>query len=59
VVAAELLLREPLDAARLNGAGLLVVAPPHRFEAEATDILAALAGRLGGLSGDVMRLVDE
>lgn len=45
-VAAELWIREPLDAARLNGCGLLVVNPPYRFEEEAAGILAALAGRL-------------
>ena len=47
VVAAELLLREPLDPARLNGCGLLVVNPPYRFEQEAAPILAALAGSPG------------
>ena len=35
IVAAELLFREPLDPARLNGCGLLVVNPPWRFEVEA------------------------
>ena len=59
LVACEMLLREPLDPARLNGAGMIVASPPYRFEMEAVDILAALAERLGGLSGDVIRLVDE
>ena len=48
VVAAELWLRAPVDAARLNGCGLIVVNPPFRFELEAPAILAALLDRLGG-----------
>ena len=62
VVAAELLLREPLDAARLNGSGLVVVNPPHRFEAEVAPILAALLDRLGdrepGEGTALLRLSD-
>jgi len=63
VVAVELWLREPLDAARLNGCGLLVVNPPFGFEAAAQERLAALLERLGaGESGQgvsVERLADE
>jgi 23S rRNA (adenine2030-N6)-methyltransferase len=63
LVTAELLLREPLDPARLNGCGMLVVNPPYRFEAEAAPILAALLDRLGarepGEGAEVIRLVDE
>jgi len=63
VVAAELLLREPLDPARLNGSGLLVVNPPWRFEAEAGPILAALLDRLGdrepGEGTALLRIADE
>jgi 23S rRNA (adenine2030-N6)-methyltransferase len=63
VVAAELCVRAPLDPTRLNGCGLLVVNPPHRFEAEAAPILAALLDRFaGGQPGQgaaVVRLVDE
>jgi 23S rRNA (adenine2030-N6)-methyltransferase len=63
IVAAELFLREPLDPARLNGCGLLVVNPPFRFEAEAPPILAALLDRLGtsesGEGFSVERLADE
>ena len=63
IVVAELFLREPLDAARLNGAGLLVVNPPYRFEAQAAPILAALLERLGtrepGEGFVVERLADE
>ncbi|MEJ0048609.1 MAG: 23S rRNA (adenine(2030)-N(6))-methyltransferase RlmJ [Rhodospirillales bacterium] len=42
VVAAEFLLRSPLDAARLNGCGLLVVNPPWGFETAVLPILDAL-----------------
>jgi len=63
IVAAELLLREPIDPARLNGCGMLVVNPPYRFETEATPILAALLDRLGarepGEGVNMVRLVDE
>jgi 23S rRNA (adenine2030-N6)-methyltransferase len=63
VVAAEFLLREPLDPARLNGCGLLVVNPPWRFEAESAPLLGALLGALGdgerGAGIAVERLVDE
>lgn len=63
IVAAELWLREPLDAARLNGCGLLVINPPFRFEAEAAPILAALLERLGtgeaGAGIAVERIADE
>ena len=63
VMAAELWLREPLDAARLNGCGLVVANPPYRFEAAAQAILAALLGRLGrGEPGEgvaLLRLAAE
>jgi 23S rRNA (adenine2030-N6)-methyltransferase len=63
IVAVELLLREPLDAARLNGCGLLVINPPWQFEAAARDILAALLACLGegepGAGVSVLRLADE
>jgi len=62
-VAAELLLREPTDPARLNGCGLLVVNPPFRFETEAAAILQALLAGLGatepGAAAHVERLTDE
>jgi len=47
VVAAELLLREPVDPERLNGCGLLVVNPPWQFMEEAERMLASLAAILG------------
>ncbi len=63
VVAAELLLRAPLDPARLNGCGLVVINPPYRFETEVAAILAALLDRLGegeaGAEAVVTRLCDE
>jgi len=48
LVAAELLLRPPLDPQRLNGCGLLVAAPPFGFEAAASATLSALAWAVGG-----------
>jgi 23S rRNA (adenine2030-N6)-methyltransferase len=63
VIAAELWLREPLDAARLNGCGLIVVNPPFGFSETALGILGALRGRLGEHDGGdgfaVERLIDE
>jgi len=63
VVAAELLLRAPVDAARLNGCGLVVVNPPFGFETAAEAILAALLAALSdgedGAAWQVARLVDE
>jgi 23S rRNA (adenine2030-N6)-methyltransferase len=62
-VAAELWLREPVDPARLNGCGMLVVNPPYRFEQEMPAILAALLDRLGnrepGEGTAVTRFADE
>jgi 23S rRNA (adenine2030-N6)-methyltransferase len=63
VVAAELWIREPLDAARLNGCGLLVANPPWGFEVAAPEILAALLAALGdgeaGRGVALERLADE
>jgi 23S rRNA (adenine2030-N6)-methyltransferase len=63
IVAAELVLREPLDPARLNGSGLVVVNPPWRFEAETAPILSALLDRLGdrepGEGAALVRIADE
>ncbi len=63
VLAAELWLREPLDAARLNGCGLVVVNPPYRFEEAATAILDALLRALGqgepGQGTALLRLAAE
>ena len=63
IVAAELWLRAPLDPARLNGCGLLVVNPPYRFAEEAAPILEALCDRLGergtGEGTALTRIADE
>ena len=63
IVAAELLLREPVDAARLNGCGLLVINPPWQFETGAATILAALLAQLGtgepGAGTSIGRLAGE
>ena len=63
IVATELFLRAPLDPARLNGSGLLVVNPPFGFATAAPPILAALLGRLGdgepGAGTDLLRIADE
>lgn len=63
MVAAELWLREPTDAARLNGCGLLVVNPPWRFETAGGAILAALLAALAegepGAGWAMRRIADE
>ena len=63
VIAAEFLLREPTDPARLNGCGLVVVNAPWQFEPAAAAILGALVERIGnrerGEGAAVKRLVDE
>lgn len=46
IVVAELLLREPVDPARLNGCGLVVINPPFGFEPDAATSLGALRERL-------------
>jgi 23S rRNA (adenine2030-N6)-methyltransferase len=63
VLAAEFCLREPLDPARLNGCGLLVINPPFGFETDAPIILDTLLQRLSkgepGASAVLTRLADE
>jgi len=62
IVVAELWLREPLDAGRLNGCGLLVINPPHRFEELGVILEALLAGLGAGEAGAgfaLTRLIDE
>lgn len=62
-VAVEFCLREPVDAARLNGCGMLVINPPYQFEQEVQPILAALLDRLGnreqGESAAIIQITDE
>ena len=62
ILAAELHLREPMDAARLNGCGLVVVNPPYGFEEAARAILAALRDALSAEEGAgwaLTRIADE
>jgi 23S rRNA (adenine2030-N6)-methyltransferase len=61
VVTAEFWLREPVDPARLNGCGLLVVNPPFGFIDAAAPILQALQDVLGetGSGFAVERVIDE
>ncbi|MBE7212130.1 MAG: 23S rRNA (adenine(2030)-N(6))-methyltransferase RlmJ, partial [Gluconacetobacter diazotrophicus] len=62
LVSAELLLRPPTDPARLNGAGLAVIAAPWGFAEEAAAILRALAERSAGASvcpSDIARAAAE
>jgi 23S rRNA (adenine2030-N6)-methyltransferase len=61
VVAASFWRREPLDPARLNGCGLLVINPPYRFAEEATPVLSAFGDILGevGAGYAVEVLADE
>jgi 23S rRNA (adenine2030-N6)-methyltransferase len=61
VIATEFLRREPLNPARLNGCGLLIVNPPFGFEAQAEPILQAFKNTLGeaGSGVAIERLIDE
>ena len=63
VVAFEFCLRAPVDPSRLNGCGLLAVAPPFGLGDEARTILPTLLGLLGdgeaGQATSVTRLADE
>jgi 23S rRNA (adenine2030-N6)-methyltransferase len=62
ILGAELHLREPLDAARLNGCGLIVVNAPYGFEPAAGAILQALRDALSweeGAGWALTRIADE
>lgn len=63
LLAAELWLREPTEAARLNGCGLIVADAPFGFVQAAESILGALLERLGdrapGEGFCVTRIADE
>lgn len=63
IVAAELSLREPLDPARLNGCGMLLINPPWRFDDDLPPTLHALLDRLGnreaGEGVALTRITDE
>ncbi len=61
VIATEFLLREPLNPARLNGCGLLIINPAYGFEAQAEPILQAFKNTLGevGSCVGIERLMNE
>lgn len=63
IVSAELRLRHPIDAARLNGCGVMVMNPPFGFAAEARAILDALLACLSdgeaGAAAEVKVVMDE
>ena len=63
VLAVELYLRTPIEAARLNGCGMILVNPPFGCAAAMRALLPALLGGLiaaeEGAGWDVIRLADE
>jgi 23S rRNA (adenine2030-N6)-methyltransferase len=61
VVAAKILVRPALDAARLNGCGLLVINPPFGFEAAMLEMLQGFVAVFGeaGAGCAVERVVNE
>jgi len=62
-IAAEIVIREPVDPTRLNGCGLLVANAPFGFEEQAAVILARLLPRLArgedGAGAGVTRVTPE
>jgi 23S rRNA (adenine2030-N6)-methyltransferase len=63
ILAIEFLLREPLDPARLNGCGVILVNPPWKFTTHLPPLLSALMNGLGdnepGQNFSIIRLADE
>jgi 23S rRNA (adenine2030-N6)-methyltransferase len=63
ILAVELYLREPANAERLNGCGLLVINPPYQFPEQSLLIAAAVLDGLGrgeaGAGTAVIRIADE
>jgi 23S rRNA (adenine2030-N6)-methyltransferase len=61
VIAVEFCLREPVNPARLNGCGLLIINRPYGFETQAGPILREFKNTLGeaGASVGIERLIDE
>jgi 23S rRNA (adenine2030-N6)-methyltransferase len=50
-IAVELTMREPVDAGRLNGCGLIVINPPYTLEADLGVLLPELVERLSDGAG--------
>ncbi len=48
ILAAELLLRPPINPEQLNGCGLIVVNPPWRLDQDLAELAAGLRAILGG-----------
>jgi 23S rRNA (adenine2030-N6)-methyltransferase len=63
ILAVELYLREPTNAERLNGCGLLVINPPYLFAEQSGLTAAAVLNGLGpgeaGAGTAVIRIADE
>jgi 23S rRNA (adenine2030-N6)-methyltransferase len=63
ILAAEIFLREPVDPARLNGCGLLLVNPPYKAEEDWDVLLEVLVDVLGnrefGEGTALVRVADE
>ena len=58
VLAVELMIRAPDDAARLNGAGLIIVNAPYTLAAQLDSLLTELAGILAQGEGATFRIED-
>lgn len=59
VLAAELLMRKPVDPDRLNGAGLIVIKPPYGFAEQATAQLNRLKTLLHAQDATVTQITAE
>ncbi|MCG4272758.1 23S rRNA (adenine(2030)-N(6))-methyltransferase RlmJ [Acetobacter senegalensis] len=59
ILAAELLMRPPVDPDRLNGSGLLVIKPPFGFAEQAKAQLERLKTRLNAHEWSVTQIVPE
>jgi len=61
VIAAEVLLRPPVDPNRLNGCGVMIINPPYGFAEAAAPMLNAFEAIFGepGHASGIERLIDE